>query len=300
MKLLASLTQFRVRIDKIPAFHLQMGLASAVLLTVSFVGCQLTSVTIPDIAGISVAVAVVIVATLPLPIYWHEKGKIGLRDAALTIPWGFLFAAFLPFPVAVAARLGMGTNLQDTNFAHLDQSLGVNVPRLMIWASQHWIGDLANKAYSLLIPMIPVSFLLPALTGKVKYAQQFLSANLIAFAVGLPLFGLLPAVGPWYGYHFAARPDQTACQLSLLLLRQPGPYVFHPEGVVCFPSFHVIWAILCAYGLWGFRPLRVPVAIFSGLIILSTMTTGWHFFVDVLAGGLLAIVAIAVARILPG
>jgi membrane-associated phospholipid phosphatase len=71
-----------------------------------------------------------------------------------------------------------------------------------------------------------------------------------------------------------------------------------PFGVVCFPSFHVIWAILGANALWCFKPLRIPVAILSTLIILSTMTSGWHYFVDVLAGLLVAAAAIAASRAL--
>jgi membrane-associated phospholipid phosphatase len=44
--------------------------------------------------------------------------------------------------------------------------------------------------------------------------------------------------------------------------------------------------------------LRIPVVILSTLIILSTMTGGWHYFIDVLAGLLLAVAAIAASRAL--
>jgi membrane-associated phospholipid phosphatase len=146
--------------------------------------------------------------------------------------------------------------------------------------------------------MLMVSYFLPALTGKVKAAQQFITSNLIAFAVSVPLFGLFPAVGPWYGYHLPANPVQAACQQSLFLLRAAGPYSLQLYGVVCFPSFHVIWVLLCANSLWCFKLLRIPVAILSALIILSTMTGGWHYFVDVLAGLLVAAAAIAASRAL--
>jgi membrane-associated phospholipid phosphatase len=59
-----------------------------------------------------------------------------------------------------------------------------------------------------------------------------------------------------------------------------------------------MWAILCARALWGFKPLRIPLAALSGMIILSTMTTGWHYFSDVLAGVLLAAVSIYFADLL--
>jgi membrane-associated phospholipid phosphatase len=135
--------------------------------------------------------------------------------------------------------------------------------------------------------------------GKMKHAREFLLGNLVAFAIGLPLFALLPAIGPWYYHHLAPNPAQAACWAQLLSMRLPGPYRFEDQtaSVVCFPSFHVIWAILSAAALWGFRPIRIPVALLSAMIVASTLTTGWHYFSDVLGGILVAVLSMAVARI---
>ena len=65
---------------------------------------------------------------------------------------------------------------------------------------------------------------------------------------------------------------------------------------MCFPSFHVIWAVLSARALWGFRRLRIPVSMLAGLLSVSTMTTGWHYFVDVLGGLVVAEVSILAAK----
>jgi hypothetical protein len=235
-------------------------------------------------------------AVLPLPAYWHEKGKTELRDAALAIPWGLLLMVALPCTVGVAGRLGRSIDIEDGKFARLDQALGISVPRIAEWASHHWIGTLINQTYPLLFPLLLAGFLLPALTGKVAQSRQFLLANLAAFAIGMPLFALFPAVGPWYGYHLAATPGQMTCQQSLLHLRTPGFYSWQPLGVVCFPSFHVIWAILSAYALRCLRPLRIPAVVLSGIIILSTMTTAWHYFADVMAGVVVAVASIALSK----
>ena len=288
----------RSRLGAVPRFDWLMAFASAAVLAISFAGCRLTLIRIPDLAATAIGTVLLIPIILLIPIYWHEKGKIDLRDAALTIPWCLIFRFALGYTVAVAGRLGMNIPLQDELFVRLDHSLGIYVPGFMEWSSHHWFGNFVSSTYPVLFPMLMVAYFLPALTGKVRAAQQFITSNLIAFAVTVPLFGLFPAVGPWYGYHLPVTPVQAACQQSLFLLRAPGPYSLQLYGVVCFPSFHVIWVLLCANSLWCFKLLRIPVAILSTLIILSTMTGGWHYFVDVLSGLLVAAAAIAASRAL--
>jgi hypothetical protein len=280
-----------------PSCNLQMAYAGVAILIVSIVGCHLTSVEVPFAGSTAIGFAFALVAALPLLLYLQEKEKLYLFDSILTIFWALFLTFMLVFPATIAARLGSGIALQDSRFAELDRALGVSTPGIMAWASAHWLGNLVNKSYFLLFPLMRIAILLPVLAGKVKHAQKFLSANVVAFALGLAMFALLPAIGPWYGYHLAARPDQTASQALLLLIRRPGPYLYqNPEGIICFPSFHVVWTILCAQALWGFRALRLPVSVLSGLIIFSTMTTGEHYFVDVLAGILLAAMGIVTAN----
>ena len=172
------------------------------------------------------------------------------------------------------------------------------MPKIMAWGSDHWVGHLANLSYTLLVPVLYITIGLLAFTGKAKRAQEFhLMANLLAFVMGIILFALLPAVGPWYGYHFTANPALAQCQADLLRLRQPGPYVHHQIGVICFPSGHVLGAVFVAYALWVFRPLRIPASVFSGLLILSAHDyLSWHYFVDVLGGIFVAVAAIVSAR----
>jgi membrane-associated phospholipid phosphatase len=277
-------------------FHLRMVYGSLAVLLVSYVGCRLTSIH-TSVSGRVIAIVVMVAMVAPLPVYWHEKGRTALREAALVLPWELLLAATLSFPVLIAARFRMP--LQDSLFGRLDQAMGASVPGIVAWANHHWLGTMINKSYPWLLPLLAVATFAPPLIGKVKHAREFLLANLVAFAIGIPLFALLPAVGPWSYYHLTPDPGQAFCGSQLLALRLPGPYTFHEQaaGVVCFPSFHVIWAILCAAALWGFRPIRIPVALLSAMIIASTLTTGWHYFSDVLGGIAVAALSMVIARI---
>jgi len=277
-------------------FHIQMAYACAAFLVFSLLGCYLTSVHVQDAATSIIALTSGLALVCPLPIYWHEKGRDDMRDAAMTIPWFLLLVVLLPIPIDAFARLGFP--LQDFRLARIDEIFAVHIPEVKAWASHSLLGKLANRCYPLLIPLLPISFLLPALTGRVKYAQRFLLSNLVAFAIGLPLFSLIPAIGPWYVYNTTPSAAQAMCQSSFLLMRNPNVPAASAYGVVCFPSFHVIWAILCAAALWTYKPLRVPIALFCGLIILSTMTTGWHYFSDVIAGAAVAVLSIKAAILL--
>jgi hypothetical protein len=277
-------------------FHTRIAYCTLAVFILSFLGCKLTSIH-TGISGRTIAIVAMFAMVAPLPMYWHEKGRIELRESALVIPWMLLLAATLSFPVLIAARLRMP--LQDSLFGHIDQSLGVSVPGIVAWADHHWLGTAINGSYPLLLPLLAVAAFAPAFTGKMKQTREFLLSNLAAFAIGVPLFALLPAVGPWYYYHLAPNPAQAACFAQLLSLRVPGPYLFQEQaaGVVCFPSFHVIWAILCAAALWGFRPIRIPVALLSAMIVASTLTTGWHYFSDVVGGIGVAAISLAIARV---
>lgn len=271
--------------------------ACATVICVSVPGCILTAITAAGSGRVLVTIVVILAVLVPLPVYWHEKGKEDRREAVLVLLWSVVLAATLRYPLLVGARLRMP--LRDSAFAVLDRSLGVNVPVVMEWVARcGWAGTLLNRSYALLLPLLLLAIFLPALAGRKNPAREFLTANCIAFAIAVPLFVLFPAVGPWAIYHFPARPDQQQCESLLLALRSSGAFLAMPgqdAGIMCFPSFHVIWAVLSARALWGFRRLRVPVSILAGLISVSTMTTGWHYFVDVLGGLVVAVVSILVA-----
>lgn len=269
------------------------------LLIVSVIGCRLTKVHVPNAADMGLALVVVTSALLPLVIYLRERKKNYVADLITVIFWAVFLAYMLNFPAVIGARLGSRIPLKDYQLAQADRILRMPIPMIMDWATQHWIGRVASATYFWLFSFMRIAVLLPVLAGRAQGARKFLTANLVMFALGIPLFAVFPAVGPWYGYHTLARPDQLASQETLLLLRNSLQCDFRmPTGIICFPSFHVVWAILCVYSLWMFKTLRVPASIVAALIIMSTVTTGEHYLLDLAAGALIAIVSILCAQFL--
>lgn len=276
--------------------HRELAVASLGLFLFDLLGCRLAHVEIPVFFPILGTYVVMAAGLQALPVYWHSKGKRELRDASSMIIWFGLFVILLPYAQDVAGRLDVALGLQDENFTRIDRMLGISVPHMMTWASSTWLGHLVNASYPLLIPYAYVAFLFSALGGKVKRAQEFVIANFVALFISIPIFVLWPAVGPWVGYHFSPNPWQAQCQSDLLHIRGLGSYVHHPAGVVCLPSGHTMESIFAGVVTWDFRWLRIPSIVLCLSIILSTMTTGWHYFIDVLGGALVAFAALALAR----
>lgn len=302
MSTIAPQVRLKARALVHPGFNLQMAYAGAGLLLIAFIGCPLMSIRVANPGTLAIGLGAIAVLTLPVVLYLHEKKKYYLRDSLLTVFWAFFFTLMLGFPVTLAARLGMNIPLQDLRFEQWDSWLGIHVSDIHAWALKHWFGMFAEKCYLQLFTFMQVAILLPIFTGKLKSAQSFIVANLVAFAIGLPFFALLPGIDPWYADHFMAVPDAAMCKSFVLLaIRQPGPYLYqYPAGAICFPSFHVIWAILCVYALWSYRYLRLPACVFGTLIVLSTVTTGNHYVVDVFGGIAVALAAILITRCMRG
>jgi len=49
--------------------------------------------------------------------------------------------------------------------------------------------------------------------------------------------------------------------------------------------------------LWPIRGLRIVGVAMAGLVVVSTVSTGWHYVVDVIAGFAMAAVALGIARL---
>ena len=89
-----------------------------------------------------------------------------------------------------------------------------------------------------------------------------------------------------------------AAYLIRLKSSAPVELDMNNAGIVSFPSFHVVLAILSAVALSSIRRLRAWAWALAALICISAVTTGWHYGIDILGGLILAILTmIATSRI---
>ena len=65
------------------------------------------------------------------------------------------------------------------------------------------------------------------------------------------------------------------------------------KGLIGFPSFHAVLAVLPLWSVRRLRAVRLPLALFNLLMLAATPIQGGHHLVDVLGGIAVAVFAMA-------
>lgn len=229
--------------------------------------------------------------------WWRRYDR--LRDDALIVFWGLILGTLLNFPIYAATRCRFP--LQDRLLAGIDARIGLQVPVILSWMSHHsTIKSVLAAGYAALMPMIILAAIIPVITRHLKATKEYMTACVIATALTIPVLALMPAVGPWASYGTAPTVPQIQFQETYQTLRQAGHFTIdmtYDAGLVTFPSFHVVLAILSAMALCSVRLLRVPAVLLCLLIVVGTMASGWHYEADIIAGVVLAGVSITGAKV---
>ena len=180
-----------------------------------------------------------------------------------------------------------------------DQALGIDTPTLIAWTAHHGtIKLLFEIAYSVVSLEL---MLLPALLAILHYEKQLNEYLLVLSSVaivGSLIYYFFPTAAPAsvfdssYFLHF---------QEDTVLKFQQIHHYIQPTttegGMIAFPSFHVIWAVMCAWVLREKWWLFVPVALTNLIAIIATVMLGWHYLVDALAGIFIAFLAVMVVNL---
>jgi hypothetical protein len=188
--------------------------------------------------------------------------------------------------------------LMDAQFTALDAMLGLDWMGWFHWVDGHRsLRSLLILAYDSLPLQIGVCILFLPWMGRQRYLSELLSAAIAALLVIIPVWAFLPALGSWvqFGVGVAEAewlPDVLAMRAGTMPVL--GEHAFH--GVIVLPSFHTVLAMLLVHAM-RWNPLALTVsAVLNALVLLSVPSVGSHYFVDVIAGVPVGLLAIAVAR----
>ena len=206
-------------------------------------------------------------------------------------------------------------DLFDRELADLDRGLfGGNDPAELLHAvlGTGVSTQILSTVYVTFVFFLPLSLAIalvfsPDLQGGIYYATA-LSVN---WTIGAASYFLIPARGPIYYVpsDFAGLPDSHASYLQGLLLDQRREFLADPsapgaaQNIAAFASLHcslLFTAALAAHLIGLGQRVRIALWVLFVLSAVATVHLGWHYVLDDVAGILIGLAALAIAKVLTG
>jgi membrane-associated phospholipid phosphatase len=204
-----------------------------------------------------------------------------------------------------------GGAMWDPTLHDWDQALGLDWMSYARLVDGHaWAVLPYRIAYASLIPQTIVLILALGFSGRLDQLRTFILAAILSGSAAVLASPLFPAVGNfaflglepadfahvWQASGLADVRDFLAVRsgtLRVLDLRTM-------QGIIVFPSYHGALATVTLWGFWksGLNWLRWAGGAIALTTIAATPIEGGHYFVDVIAGIVLAIGSVAAARAL--
>jgi membrane-associated phospholipid phosphatase len=275
----------------------------AIIGTTSLLGAILLaqsgmSISISELAG-----PLTVVGWLgPCAVFYHRRQTPQFVMIPLALIQLMVFTSC--FTVLMYAVAALGFPLADKLLAAADGAIGMHVPSIVQWAGEHpGFNRLLMLAYDSVLWQTLVVVLLLGLLGQRRPLETFVLRYMVCLMITLLIFTAAPAEGPFSQYGFTPSPHQAHYLEHLRGVRTGARTIVslkESEGLVTFPSFHTAYAILLATAFWHLRWLFIPVVILNAAVITATVTSGWHYGIDVLGGIAAAAASILITSRLQG
>lgn len=220
---------------------------------------------------------------------------------------GVFLVMFFAFTAASCLLMYLAADtarpLMDVDLAAVDQALGFHWQKTVELANSSSVAAAVMVfCYASIGYQIPLTAMFHVVAGKRERLFEFAATLVISLLLTNAVMLAIPAAGA-YAYY---RPDAAAFSnftavgglahlKTLAELRSSEPFEFVMSkviGLTCFPSFHTTLAILVTFALRR-TFLFLPAAITNAIMIVATIPEGGHYLVDVLGGGCVAALAIA-------
>ena len=201
--------------------------------------------------------------------------------------------------IAASAALPM----QEARLLAFDRALGLDFRAYLSFVNDRpgLISALARAYNSIFVQLTVLVVLLP-LCGLYRRAAEFVLSVALTLIVTTVISTLVPATGVYHALgllpadHPNIEPVVYYDTLRELPLVRDGATrvlnAFSLGPLLTFPSFHAITAVLYAWALWPIRWLRVVGILWNAVVLAATPIGGGHFFVDVIAGVVVALTTI--------
>lgn len=212
------------------------------------------------------------------------------------------FGSILSYLIAAT-----GFEMWDAALYRIDRSMGLDWLSYLSFVNERPLLGLAGSlAYKSLIPQMIILITVLSLSGRLDAVRRMMLAAIATGTITIVISGLMPAMAMFV--HLGLAPadfpnltpaaafvhvaDLTALRAGTLDILD----ISKAEGIVTFPSYHAALGLILLVAGWAHPWLRWPFLLLNLLLIAATPIEGGHYFIDVAAGLLIALVVVLMAR----
>jgi hypothetical protein len=225
------------------------------------------------------------------------------RLAAMLFGTGFLCAFSLGASLLNYLLLTRAGARIDVPLAALDRALGFDWPVAMSWMANHpRLNAAAYIAYGSMLPQVALLTVVLA-THAPAQVYRFSAALALSALACIGIWSLAPSFGAFSVYgavpaHMTLALDPAYAR-ELVRLLKDGPGLISPgdaKGLIGFPSYHAVLALLVMWHARHLKHLRIPAFALNIAVLLATPIQGGHHLVDVLGAVAVAVLAISIVE----
>lgn len=187
--------------------------------------------------------------------------------------------------------------LLDADFDTMDKALGFDwLSFYQFVEGEAWLSTILKIAYDSLLPQIAILVLYLSSLGKHNQSYELWWSAVIALTATALLSGLFPAAGTFA--HYGVGIDRAVHLVHFHQLREGAHIVYaipQMQGIITFPSYHVVLAILLTNAFSNTKLFLVAGA-FNIVMLIATPIYGGHYLVDMIAGAVIAVASLWCVR----
>ncbi|MDB5724929.1 MAG: hypothetical protein JWQ16_1683 [Novosphingobium sp.] len=289
---------------QLPAAWL-VGAIAASSLVVAAMMAHARLILVPATFGFAAVVAIL----LPLALgRWWLRRPLSLRQRQLNAfcEDAFLFLATALLGVLASYPAAAATHgFADAALAHIDRLLHFDwIAWYRIVSHYPSLQRIGAAAYGTIYvtPLVLIGYF--AVHQRRCEARRFIATFWLAAVLTLALFPLFPAEGPlaylWHG-PIPYMPTSALYQEQLIPVLRAHQMTDIDlgalRGLVCAPSFHAASAVVFIAAAWPIRRLRWVIVPVNLVMLAATPVEGTHYLSDIIAGALVAAVAVVAVRV---
>jgi membrane-associated phospholipid phosphatase len=191
----------------------------------------------------------------------------------------------------------------DETLRAVDVAMGFHWPDAMALAGDHpAVTKFLALAYESVMPQTVVLMLVLGLRGQSAELYRLSLALALGAVITLAVWTIAPSFGAFSVYTL---PDQVSQKLGLVLgfdyardlvaMLKNGPGFISPtelRGLVGFPSYHTLQALVLAWYARKLAWLRWPALALNLLVLVSTPIQGGHHLIDMIGGAAVTVAAV--------